>query len=74
MPFHWNDKDEPKFVCVRIIQNEGTLAPGFCNEEFDWSESFSLEEQGSLTIQNRVSATTNLDDSFSSRKSGEKDS
>ena len=50
LPFHWNEKDLPKRVAVKIIPGEEDED---CHANFDWTNDFSLAEAGSLTLSSR---------------------
>ena len=50
MPFHWNEKDSEKKVCVRIIPSK---TDSDCSDDFDWSIGFTLSDAGSMTLHNR---------------------
>jgi hypothetical protein len=50
IPFHWNEKDMPKRVAVKIIPNEEDADR---HSNFDWTHDFSLAEAGSITLSSR---------------------
>ena len=50
MPFHWNEKDMEKKVCVRIIPSK---TDNDCSDDFDWSIGFTLSDAGTITLHNR---------------------
>lgn len=50
MPFHWNEKDNEKKVCVRIIPSK---TDSDCSTDFDWSIGFTLSDAGTITLHNR---------------------
>ena len=50
LPFHWNEKDMPKRVSVKIIPGEEDEDR---HSNFNWTVDFPLTEAGSLTLITR---------------------